>query len=106
MKDQKDKAALKTAFLKRVAEAFPGDFQTQAEEVAAVTLALEVAARQGRSSDDLTLLVKLAAGLDAPTSWAVEHLQSARSVIASPCQAEGVWKEALAVIHPLGMDLF
>lgn len=105
MKDQMDKAALKMAFMKRVREAFPDDFEAQALEVAAVTLALEAGARMGRTSENLALILHQASTLEALDPWAWQHLAHARSVISAPKDAEGVWKEALAVLQPLGMDI-
>ena len=105
MKDQREKAALKRALIERVAEAFPGDFEAQALEIAALTLALEAGARQGRSEEDLSLILQEAAHQRGEAPWVMAHLELARKAVADPTKAEGVWKEALSVIQPLGMDL-
>jgi len=105
MKDQNGKAALKKAFLVKVAEAAPGNFEAQALEVAAVTLALEAGARQGLGSEALELILKEASSGRTQVQWAAEHLAHARAVMADPNSAEGIWKEALSVLQPLGMDI-
>ncbi len=105
MKDQIGGKELRGAILAKLAQKHPASVEDQARELAAITLALEAGARLGWSGEELRQLLAASVGPDQDDEPSDDLLADARRVIRDPGSAGGVWKEALAVIQPLGMDL-
>lgn len=105
MKDQSGKRLQREAVLQALARSAQANPDAAALDLAALTLALEAGARQGKTAIQLDKIITSVADPALAESWAVEMMQQSRSCLADRSKAKDEWKEALEVIHPLGMDL-
>lgn len=91
-----------TAVFQAMEQANPG---SGANALAALTLAIEAGARSGKEPEELQEVILAALGRKPAESEAGIWLKWAGDVIKNPSLAEGVWKESLSILQPLGMDL-
>jgi hypothetical protein len=91
-----------TAHFQAMEAANPG---AGANALAALTLAIEAGARSGKEPEELQEIIQAALGIKPAESEAGIWLKWAAEIIKEPGLAEGVWRDALSILQPLGMDL-
>ena len=91
-----------TAHFQEIEKKNPG---SGADALAALTLAIEAGARSEKDPEELQEIILAALGRKPVESEAGIWLKWASDVIKNPSLAEGVWKESLSILQPLGMDL-